>query len=435
MHTYSHASDLPSAIPPLVPKAAQPVAFARGDRIAEKYRVEAVVGRGGASVVYRARDLALDRHVAIKVLELDAAHASEGVKRFEREAKILARMRSPHVVTLHDFDRLRSPAVPYLVMEYLAGLDLAAVIARRGPLPVVTAVNCIMQSCEPVAEIHSRGVLHRDLKPSNLFLVDDVEGQPSPWIKVLDFGIATRLHASDGSALTRRGMVLGTPAYMAPERMEASPSVDARADVWSLGVVLYELLTGRRPFEGESLSQIYVNMMRITPPRIAAVRDDVPAVLEGIVERCLRVDARERFPSVTVLSRALCMFLQQESSASSSRALREPSSAPRALKVSQSGSFDSNPATLRSADVTLANPRRKTPKLALASWPSVLAMILTFVLCMTLIAAAAVASRRWLRTRDAPADAHANASATLNALDRSPVPKRATTEVINGTVR
>ncbi len=274
-----------------------------GDVIGDKYRIDAVVGRGGMSTVYRATHVQLEQLVAIKVLSPAALVMPEYVARLKREALAATRIRSQHVVRIFDIGELPEHGVPYLVMEHLTGADLAAVLAKRGPLPTRLAVECILHACEALAEAHALGIVHRDLKPANLFLTESVDG--STCVKVLDFGISRMTRRSPLLPLTDPGTVLGTPSYMAPEQMEASDRVDGRSDIWALGAILYELLVGRPPYGGESLPQIFMRILRSKTPRPSAERSDVGFELDQIVARCLAVEPDERFATVADLAWAL----------------------------------------------------------------------------------------------------------------------------------
>ena len=272
-----------------------------GETIADKYRIEEVIGQGGMSIVYRARHLSLDNEVALKVLSPAALLVPEYVTRLEREARAASRIRSQHVARVHDIGKMPDGA-PFLVMEHLEGSDLAGVLAKRGPLSVELAIMCILQACDAIAEAHAMGVTHRDLKPANLFMTDGPDGMPC--VKVLDFGIA-RSRRGALSPLTDPGVVLGTPSYMAPEQMEGSDKVDARADIWALGTILFELLAGRVPCAGEQLPKIFIEILRSKPPRLSSLRDDIPAALDEVVARCLAIEPDHRYQSVAELAWAL----------------------------------------------------------------------------------------------------------------------------------
>mgnify|MGYP001062724726 FL=1 len=217
-----------------------------GDLLAGKYRIERVLGRGGMGVVVSAVHEALDERVALKFLLPEALANQEAVQRFLREARAAVKIRSEHVARVTDVGTLESGA-PYMVMEYLDGVDLARYLESRGPLPVPEAVEYMLQACEALAEAHALGIVHRDLKPANLFRIERVDGTPS--IKLLDFGISKVI--AHQVALTQTSSMLGSPLYMAPEQMTSSKHVDARADVWALGIILFELVTGEPPFQGD----------------------------------------------------------------------------------------------------------------------------------------------------------------------------------------
>ncbi|MBS2018203.1 MAG: serine/threonine protein kinase [Deltaproteobacteria bacterium] len=274
-----------------------------GDVVADKYRVDAVIGRGGMSVVYLATHLELDQQVALKVLSAAALVLPEYVVRLRREARAVSHIRSEHVARVYDIGMAAGPAgeVPFLVMERLTGRDLATVLVHHGPLTLDFVVMGLLHACEALAEAHALGIVHRDLKPANLFLTESVDG--SPCVKVLDFGIS-RMTRAGLSPLTDPGTVLGTPNYMAPEQMEASAKVDARSDIWALGAILYELLVGKPPYSGASLPQIFMRIMRSRAPKPSDHRG-LPAAVDRIVARCLAVEPDHRYASVAELALAL----------------------------------------------------------------------------------------------------------------------------------
>lgn len=277
---------------------------APGDVLAGKYRIEAIIGRGGMSLVYSATHLQLEQLVAIKVLAGHALLVPECIARLGREARASSRIRSEHVVRILDVGELESHGVPYLVMEHLEGSDLAAVLAssKDRRLPLALAVQSVLHACEGLAAAHALGIIHRDLKPANLFLTESGDG--SPCVKILDFGVSRMTDRAGLSPLTDPGIVLGTPSYMAPEQMEAA-GLDERSDVWALGAILYELLVGRPPFAGDTLPKIFIEIMRSKTPRASAERADVSHDLDDVIARCLAVEAVDRFQSVAELATAL----------------------------------------------------------------------------------------------------------------------------------
>jgi serine/threonine protein kinase len=276
-----------------------------GEVIAEKYRLEGEIGRGGIGVVFAAEHLTLRRRVALKFLRMEVASDPEVVERFLREARAAARLRSEHVARVMDAGAVESGAA-YMVMELLEGRDFDAVLAEDGPLPIDAAVDYVMQACEAVAEAHALGIVHRDLKSANLFLTRGADG--APLVKVLDFGLSKVESSESHAKLTSRNHVFGSPHFMSPEQMRSSRDVDARSDIWSLGVVLYAFLAGRVPFEGVSLPEVCSAVLLGAAPRLSSVRPGVPAGLEAVVERCLRQDLADRFQSVSELAAALAPF-------------------------------------------------------------------------------------------------------------------------------
>jgi len=262
-----------------------------------KYQVGRLLGRGGMGVVMAAHHLLLDTEVALKFL---TATEPELVARFSREARAAARIQSEHVARVLDVGAVANGA-PFMVMEYLAGEDLSQILAR-GPLPHVEAVDYVLQACEAIAEAHALGIVHRDLKPANLFLTQRAHGRSM--VKVLDFGIS-RGGARGMPTLTGSGL-LGSPQYMSPEQWTDSRAVDSRSDLWSLGVVLYEMLAGRRPFDGESFPAIFTAIANDAPPPLPPGL--VPAGLEEAVLQCLEKEKGGRFQDVASLARAIGPF-------------------------------------------------------------------------------------------------------------------------------
>ncbi len=258
-----------------------------GDVIAGKYRVDRLLGVGGMGVVVAAHHLQLDEKVAIKLLRPEAMTTPEAVARFDREARAAVKIKSEHVARIIDVGRLDSGA-PFMVMEYLEGTDLAGWLAQHGRLPIDQAVEFVLQACEAIAEAHALGIVHRDLKPANLFCVRRMDGSQS--IKVLDFGISKVTGATTGQqpmAMTRTQAVMGSPLYMSPEQLESSKGVDARADIWALGIILYELVTGAVPFQSEMLTELVIRIVASPPPPPRTMRQDVPPALENVILRCL----------------------------------------------------------------------------------------------------------------------------------------------------
>jgi serine/threonine protein kinase len=271
---------------------------------AGKYRIERLLGRGGMASVFSAFHEELGHRVAIKVLHSDDSGAAT---RLIREAQTTARLGGAHVPRVFDLGRLPGGA-PYIVMEYLIGEDLSQVLAR-GPVAPWEAVGYVLQACAVLGPVHAAGVVHRDLKPANLFLVAQEGG--APVLKVLDFGISKggfQDDSAEAQSLTSTGAIVGSPMYMSPEQIRASKDVDARSDLWSLGVILHELVTGDRPFHGATLSALAIAIATEPPSRPGAVRPGIPPGLERAILRCLEKDRSARFQSVEALSRALAPF-------------------------------------------------------------------------------------------------------------------------------
>ncbi len=286
-----------------VPHAAAGVR--EGDILAGKYRVDRVLGQGGMGVVVAAHHVELDDRVAIKFLLPEALHNGEAVARFAREAQAAVKIKSEHVARVTDVGRLDNGA-PYIVMEYLEGLDLSAWLQQRGRLPIDQAVEFLLQACEAIAEAHALGIVHRDLKPANLFVIRRPDGGLS--VKVLDFGIAKRIGAAQGVNITSTAAVMGSPLYMSPEQLNSSKDADARTDVWALGVILYELLAGEAPFLAETVPGVMLKITASEPRSLRGLRPEVPLALERLILRCLEKDRSKRLPTIGDLAHALVDF-------------------------------------------------------------------------------------------------------------------------------
>jgi serine/threonine-protein kinase len=284
-----------------------PGPFSPGDVVAGKYRIERVLGRGGMAVVYAAHHQLLAQSVALKVIRSESRGPLDVLQRFISEARAVARLRGEHVVRVMDVGVL-DDGMPYIVMERLIGTDLARIVEQRGPLPAAIAVDYTLQVLVAIAEAHANGIIHRDLKPSNVFLHDAGDGR-EPVVKVLDFGIFKATDGFEGSvsAHTATGAILGTPAYLSPEQLRSSKTVDTRTDIWSVGVILYELLSGKAPFLAETLGGVFASVLERTPPPLDRLAS-LPPGLEKVVSQCLEKERERRFTTVADLSTALLPF-------------------------------------------------------------------------------------------------------------------------------
>lgn len=274
----------------------------------DKYTVVRLLGRGGMGAVYEARHVVLARRAAIKFLLPQLAENAELLRRFENEAKAAGQLEHPNIAAVIDFGRAADGS-PYLLMEYLEGEDCAQLLERHGRLPVARAVDLVVQACRGLAVAHRANIVHRDLKPENLFIVR--AGDSGDWVKVLDFGIA-KLRPTDGGVPTRTGATLGTAYYMSPEQARGAVDVDRRTDVWSLGVVLYELLSGQRPFGGDQFLHIVHRILSVDPAPLASVQPGLPPALLDVVARAMEKDVERRIASAEELAEALTPFSKRE---------------------------------------------------------------------------------------------------------------------------
>ncbi len=273
-----------------------------GEIFAGKYRVERVLGRGSMGVVVAATHLGLGRVVALKFMFGGGAQKAEQTARFRREAQVAAMLKSPHAGQVLDVGELDAET-PYIVMEYLEGQDLAAVLKARGSLPVEEAISLILQACDAVAEAHSMGIVHRDLKPANLFVA--LDSTFCPCMKVLDFGVSKLGDAHLG--LTQTGQMLGSPLYMSPEQINSSRDADARSDIWALGVILYELLAGTTPFHADRVLELYRKLSTEPPSPLERHRPDVAPGLCAVIMQSLEKDRDRRWPSPSVAAFAAAL--------------------------------------------------------------------------------------------------------------------------------
>jgi serine/threonine-protein kinase len=392
-----------------------------GAIIAGKYKVERVLGAGGMGVVLAARHMQLGQLVAIKFIRGAAAEDPAAVERFLREARAAVALSSEHVTKVLDVGTLET-GEPYMIMEFLDGVDLAEVLRRDGPMPVARAVAAVLQAGEALAEAHALGIVHRDLKPANLFVATRRDG--TPLVKVLDFGISkvTDLNV-EGPTLTASGLIMGSPGYMSPEQVRNAKVADARADIWALGVILYELITGVSPFMGQTIGDTFARIISETPTPIHQLRSDVPDAFAAVIARCLERSVERRVQTVAELAEALAPFAPPEAVISVQRILRiaqsrgresgrvETVAAPPGSRfdtgsrnaLSPSGNHRTEPAWLRSG-AGLA-PSHKSP-----------VSILSIGIAIAAVGALAGTWVVFARGPQPPASAAASASAPATAM-------------------
>lgn len=318
-------------------------------------------------VVVEATQLDLERRVALKFLrQSPLPEQGSALTRFEREARTIARLRGEHIVQIYDVGRLEHGEA-FIVMELLTGEDLSALLDREQRLPVATAVDYVLQTCEAMAEAHVAGVIHRDLKPANLFVSKRADGRAL--VKVLDFGISKLL--SETTSLNLTSGVLGSPLYMSPEQLASSKDIDARTDVWSIGAILYELVTGTPAFQAEGLPQVCARIIAGAPDPVSKDLRDVPRELEAVLIKCLRRFPDERYLSVADLAAALIPFARKSSLVSAEAAIRIVQSSslahgplPRVADSLPPPRFDSSqaPAGLTTDETVPSGPPHSSPE-------------------------------------------------------------------------
>jgi serine/threonine-protein kinase len=277
-----------------------------GTVLAQKYRVIRVLGRGGMGIVVEARHVTLETRVAIKVLRSEFVAHPQAAGRFLREARAASRLTGDHVAGVLDVGTLES-GEPFMVMEFLAGGDLAYHAHAEGPLPILDAVEYMTQACAAIAAAHDLGIVHRDIKPANLFLTRNSEG--APLIKVLDFGVSKVIGESEGDlSLTQTTSILGSALYMSPEQMNSARSVDHRTDIYALGATLYELLGGEPPHVAKTFPELCVKVLTMPPRPLWELRPDIPEGLVKAIERALEREPGKRFASVAEFIQALSPY-------------------------------------------------------------------------------------------------------------------------------
>jgi serine/threonine-protein kinase len=268
------------------------------------YRVLSLIGQGGMGSVYMAQHPAIGRRVAIKVLREDAAKRTDFVQRFINEARAANAIRHRNIIEIYDAG-VRPDGTVYLIMELLEGEDLGVRLRREDRLASAEAIAIGVQVCSALAATHAKGIIHRDLKPDNLFLVPDDQGGGADLVKVLDFGIA-KLHTTKVGPVTgRSNSVMGTPIYMSPEQCRGTRPVDHRTDIYSLGLILYEMLCGAPPFTSESYAELLLSHVSHAPPPIRERNPAVPETLEKVIMRALEKEADDRFETAMQLEGAL----------------------------------------------------------------------------------------------------------------------------------
>jgi eukaryotic-like serine/threonine-protein kinase len=325
-----------------------------GQVVGDKYRIVRVLGEGGMGRVYEAQHTTIGRRFAIKCLHSEHSRNRELVARFQREAQAAGGLENENIAGAFDLGSF-ADGVPYLAMEFLEGEDLARLLARTGPLPVPRATYIILQACRGLLVAHARGIIHRDLKPENLFICRRNDG--SDLVKILDFGIA-KLHA--GAEVTRTGATMGTPAYMSLEQARGAKEVDHRTDIYALGVILYEMLSGQKPHPGDSYSAVLYHLFTQEAAPVETLRANLPSGLTAVVNRAMARDAGDRYQSVMELAEVLAPFADRAVTPLAAPALAVDASAetvasPRSLSaVAASASAQVSTTDLR----LMRRPRR-----------------------------------------------------------------------------
>jgi serine/threonine-protein kinase len=286
-----------------------------GQTLADKYRIEELIAEGGMGAVYRGTHVLMDKTVAIKVLHPALAADDKIVARFSREARAASRLSHPHALSVTDFGEAENGVV-FLVMEYLKGQTLKEVIHSQGQMPLPRVIEIVRQICGALEAAHAEGVVHRDLKSDNIMLLDIGGGD---WAKVLDFGIAKITEkVGQDPALTAPNLIIGTPQYMSPEQCSQAAEIDSRSDIYSFGVILYEMLVGHVPFTGESPTAIMMKHLQEPPPSVLEERNDLPAAVGRVVTRAMAKRPEDRYQTVGELAEDLTAAAEEPVAVSAS---------------------------------------------------------------------------------------------------------------------
>ncbi len=277
-----------------------------GQIVQDRYRIVRKIGEGGMGAVYEGEHTVIRRKVAIKCLHAQYATNQEMVNRFHREAMAANAIRHPNIVEVTDMGRFPDGAV-FMVLEFLEGKELSGVLKQSGAMPLSRVVHIVSQVCDALSAAHDASIVHRDLKPDNIYLCPRGDDDPD-FVKVLDFGIAKYREQGHGQGMTRTGMTMGTPNYMAPEQAQASKDLDHRADIYSLGVILFHLITGVLPYDDESFPMLMVKVISYPAPRLRSVSPEIPQALDDLVDRMLAKNPALRPPSCKDVKAALQQF-------------------------------------------------------------------------------------------------------------------------------
>jgi serine/threonine-protein kinase len=404
--------------------------FQPGDLLAGRYRIGDVLGMGGMGVVYAATRVATNDPVALKVLLPESLADEELVTRFAREARAVARIRSAHIARVLDVGTLDEGG-PFIVLERLEGSDLGARLAQSGPLAPEEAVSWVLETCDAVAEAHSLGIVHRDLKPDNIFLAKQPDGRVIA--KLLDFGISkvepglAAASLVSGPSVTKSSTVMGSPMYMSPEQLRGFRDVDARSDIWSLGVTLYQLLTGEGPFVWTTVPELCAAVLKEEPRPPRSLRPSLDPRLEAAVLRCLERSRDARFSSVGELAAALAPHARPPARAMLSQIAEKLGLDAAALAIDDVCEAESTSVVMATRrlppilDPSLAAPPSVRARSA-TRWPA--AAIVTALLLLgggALVAMTSVEDAP-IRATTAPAESVARAADAVLAGVRTPSP-------------